>query len=181
LFIKRQLHRETILKPSYHEGSTLPYLGKSYPIKIFIGQPKNSISFVEQQFMIKLESSPSSTKDHSDLITKLYHGWLMRAARPIFKNKIEETSSKLGIDKPKEIGIKKLKNRWGSLTPSGTINLNVNLLKTPSDIIDYIILHELCHFKIKEHSHHYWDLVYKHMPNYQEKIDWLNINGTNLM
>jgi predicted metal-dependent hydrolase len=81
--------------------------------------------------MIKLQSSPSSTKDHSDLITKLYHGWLMRAARPIFKNKIEETSSKLDIDKPKKIGIKKLKNRWASLTPSGTINLNVNLLKTP--------------------------------------------------
>jgi len=116
------------MKPSYHEGSTLPYLGKSYPIKIFKGQPKNSISFVEQQFMIKLQSSPSSsTKDHSDLITKLYHGWLMRAARPIFKNKIEETSSKLDIDKPKKIGIKKLKNRWASLTPSGTINLNVNL------------------------------------------------------
>jgi predicted metal-dependent hydrolase len=85
------------------------------------------------------------------------------------------------LDKPKKIGIKKLKNRWGSLTPSGTINLNVNLLKTPSDIIDYMILHELCHFEIKEHSHYYWDLVYKHMPNYQEKIDWLNINGINLM
>ena len=50
----------------------------------------------------------TSAKEHSDLITKLYNGWLMRAARPIFSNKIEETSSKLGIDKPKEIGIKKL-------------------------------------------------------------------------
>ena len=105
----------------------------------------------------------------------------MRAARPIFKSKVEEISSKLGIDKPKKISIKKLKNRWGSLTPSGTINLNVNLLKAPSDIIDYIILHELCHFKIKEHSHHYWDLVYKHMPNYQEKVDWLKVHGAILV
>jgi predicted metal-dependent hydrolase len=68
----------------------------------------------------------------------------MRAARTIFKDKVEETSSKLGIDKSKKIGIKKLKNRWGSPTPSGAINLNMNLLKAPSDIIDYIILHELC-------------------------------------
>lgn len=101
--------------------------------------------------------------------------------RTIFNNKVEEISLKLGVDTPRKIGIKKLKNRWGSLTPSGAINLNVNLLKTPSDVIDYIILHELCHFKVKEHSHHYWDQVYKHMPNYQEKIDWLNINGMNLM
>ena len=174
-----------VLKPSFQEGSALPYLGKGYPIKILKRQPKNSISFVDQQFVIRLlpsaSSSSSTTKGQSGLITKLYHNWLMRAARPIFKNKVNEISSKLGIDKPKQISIKKLKNRWGSLTPSGTINLNLNLLKAPSDIIDYIILHELCHFKIKEHSHHYWDLVYRHMPNYREKIDWLNTNGVNLM
>lgn len=155
-----------IVKPSFQEGSTLPYLGKDYPIKIFKKQPKNSISFVDHQFVIRLLPS-SSGKEHSDLTTKLYNGWLMKTARPIFNNKVEEISLKLGIDKPKKISIKKLKNRWGSLTPSGIINLNVNLLKAPSDIIDYIILHELCHFKIKEHSHHYWDLIYKHMSKYQ--------------
>jgi predicted metal-dependent hydrolase len=45
------------------------------------------------------------------------------------------------------------------MTKKGSINLNVNLLKAPEDVIDYIILHELCHLKIKEHSHHYWDYV----------------------
>jgi predicted metal-dependent hydrolase len=169
-----------ITKRSFDEGSTLSYLGKNYPIRIFKNQPKNSISFLDHQFIIRLLPA-SSGQEHSDLITKLYNGWLMKTARPIFKNKVEEVSSKLGIDKPKEIGIKKLKNRLGSLTPSGTINLNVNLLKMPSDIIDYIILHELCHLKIKEHSRHYWDLVHKHMPNYQEKIDWLNVNGVSLV
>ncbi len=171
-----------VLKPSFQAGSTLPYLGKSYPINILKRQPKNGISFVDHQFVIRLlPSASSSTKDQLDLITKLYHNWLMRAARPIFKNKVEETSSKLRIDKPKKNSIKKLQNRLGSLTPSGTINLNLNLLKAPSDIIDYIILHELCHLKIKEHSHHFWDLLHKFMPDYQEKIDWLNINGNNLI
>ena len=170
-----------IIKPSFHEGSSLSYLGKTYPIKIFKNEPKNSISFLDHQFIIRLLTISSSAKENSDLITKLYYGWLRKTARPIFKNKVEEVSSKLGLHKPKEIGIKKLKNRWGSVTPSGNINLNINLLKTPSDIIDYIILHELCHFKFKEHSYHYWDLVHKHMPNYHEKIDWLNVNGVNLI
>lgn len=99
-----------ITKPSFHEGSTLSYLGKNYPIRIFKNQPKNSISFLDRQFIIRLlptYSSPSA-KEHSDLITKLYNGWLMKTAGPIFKNKVEEISSKLGINKPKEIGIKKL-------------------------------------------------------------------------
>jgi predicted metal-dependent hydrolase len=67
------------------------------------------------------------------------------------------------------------------MTKEGSINLNVNLLKAPEDVVDYIILHELCHFKIKEHSHHYWDHVRRHMPNYQEKIDWLKMSGNHLI
>lgn len=51
----------------------------------------------------------------------------------------------------------------------------------PEDVIDYIILHELCHLKIKEHCHHYWNLVRSYVPNYQEKIHWLNINGAVLI
>ena len=58
-----------------------------------------------------------------------------------------------------------------------TINLNVNLVKAPEDIINYLILHELCHLKIKEHSHHFWELLHRYIPNYQEKKDWLDING----
>jgi predicted metal-dependent hydrolase len=76
--------------------------------------------------------------------------------------------------------MKNLRNRWGSLTKQGVINLNLNLIKAPEDVIDYIILHELCHLKIKEHSYHYWDLLHKFMPNYQDKIEWLKVNGDSL-
>ena len=69
----------------------------------------------------------------------------------------------------------------GQYDKEGSINLNVNLLKAPEDVIDYIILHEICHLKIKEHSHHFWDLIYKFIPNYKDKIDWLNRNGNNLV
>jgi predicted metal-dependent hydrolase len=61
------------------------------------------------------------------------------------------------------------------------VNLNLNLLKAPEDVIDYMILHELCHMKIKEHSHHYWDMVRKYMPNYKENIGWLKVNATILL
>lgn len=81
----------------------------------------------------------------------------------------------------KQIIIKSLRNRWGSLSKNGTINFNFNLLKAPEDVIDYIVFHELCHLKIKENSHHYWNLVYRFMQNYSEKIEWLRVNGRNLV
>lgn len=88
---------------------------------------------------------------------------------------------KRGIE-VERINIKNLRNRWGSLTKDKkTINLNVDLLKAPDDVLGYTILHELCHVKINDHSHHYWDLVRKYMPSYQEKIDWLNANTSILV
>ncbi|MGI8833569.1 MAG: YgjP-like metallopeptidase domain-containing protein [Nitrososphaeraceae archaeon] len=61
------------------------------------------------------------------------------------------------------------------------LNLNLNLIKAPGDVIDYIILHELCHLRIKEHSHHYWDMLHEFMANYYNKIQWLKVNGANLL
>jgi hypothetical protein len=75
--------------------------------------------------------------------------------------------------KVKPITIKNLRNRWSSLSKNDATNISFNILKAPEDVIDYTVLHELCHLKIKEHSHHYWNLVYNFMPNYHEKIEWL--------
>jgi predicted metal-dependent hydrolase len=104
----------------------------------------------------------------------------LQIAQEIFEEKVRKYSKKLGV-RAKGIAIKNLRNRWGSLTKNGAINFNLNLVKAPEDKIDYIILHELCHLKIKEHSHRYWDLMYKFMPNYHEKIEWLRINGNSLL
>lgn len=105
----------------------------------------------------------------------------MKIARPVLKNKVETYSEKLGVTKPEKIVIKRLKNRWGSIGKSGdSINLNVNLVKASEDVVDYIILHELCHLKIKGHSYHFWDMMHKFMPDYEDKVDWLKINGNNI-
>jgi predicted metal-dependent hydrolase len=98
----------------------------------------------------------------------------------LYEDKIEKHSKKLGV-RVKRTSVKDLRNRWGSLTKSGVINLNLNLIKALEDDIDYIVLHELCHLKIREHSHHYWALVHRFMPNYKDKIEWLKVNGCNLI
>lgn len=181
---KQKEYREMnphIMKPTFGKNSTLPYLGEDYHFKILSKQEKNSIRFINGEFLITLFSSKSK-KSTASYIERLYEHWLVQTARPIFMDKVKSNSEKLGIPKPEKISIKKLKNRWGSINKNGrTINLNVNLLKASEDIIDYIVLHELCHLKIKEHSHHFWDLLHKFMPDYQEKIDWLDINGNNLI
>jgi len=168
-----------IRKPTFEENSTLPFLGKNYPLKIFTREARNSISFVDAQFIVNTWPSKNVTAQY---VEKLYEHWLMKVARPILKNKVETYSEKLDIIKPEKIAIKRLKKRWGSISKKGdAINLNAHLVKAPEDVVNYIVLHEICHLKIKEHSHHYWELLHKFMPDYKEKASWLDINGGNLL
>jgi predicted metal-dependent hydrolase len=121
-----------------------------------------------------------SAKLSSSVLKKLYESWLREKAQNIFEDKVEKHSKRIGV-RVKQIAVKNLRNRWGSLTKKDVVNLNINLMKAPEDVIDYIILHELCHLKIKEHSHHYWDLLHKFMPNYHDKVEWLKVNGSSLI
>jgi len=136
---KQKEYKETIpqiIKPSYQEGSTLPYLGRNYPLRILNNQSRNNIKFIDSEFTIQIKSSKASPAK----IKKIYEDWLVDKAKSVFKNKVDEYSKKVGIN-VESIAIKHLKNRWGSMTKQGSINLNVNLLKTPEDVIDYIYIH----------------------------------------
>jgi predicted metal-dependent hydrolase len=136
------------------------------------------LQFINEEFVATIRSSSKNSKR---LIKTLYENWLLDNAQIVLRNKVEKCSQKTDMA-VERINIKNPRKRWGSLSKDKkTINLNVNLLKAPDDVIDYIILHELCHAKINDHSHHYWDLVRRYMPSYQEKIDWLNANTSILV
>jgi hypothetical protein len=176
---KQREYRETtpeVRKPSFKENTTLPYLGNNYFLMINKNQARNSIEIADGKFIVRIKLAKIS----NNTLKKLYENWITAKAQDIFQDKVRKYSKKLRV-RAKGVAIKNLRNRWGSLAKSGAINLNLNLVKAPEDIIDYIVLHELCHLRIKEHSHHYWELVHRFMPNYQDKIEWLNANGDNLM
>jgi len=84
-------------------------------------------------------------------------------------------AEKIGV-KPKKVVVKNLKSRWGSAGKTGTITLNQVLIDTPPRIIDYVIIHELCHLKIQGHSNMFWNLLSTHDKKYHDKIMWLEKN-----
>ena len=159
--------KKQIKKPTFQVGSTLPYLGKNYRIEKDSNNSNEHLELRRGQFLV----SGSNISD-------MYARWLMLKSNAIFRRKVLDYSKILNIQPSKTV-IKE--NRWGSITKKGVLNLNVNLIKAPEEVIDYIIVHELCHFRIKKHSHHFWDFLRKVIPRYKESVVWLENNATSLI
>ena len=190
-----------IKEHSYLPLSTLPYLGRNYTIELrhlhsYTNYTDDSNSYshfsydyekVELNndkllFYLKYTDYYQNMNDEfiQNKIKQLYQKWLYEQAPAIFEEKINDFGKLIEVDPPL-LQIKILKNRWGSLTKNKKIVLNINLLKTSEEIIDYIIMHEMIHLKIQGHQHTFWALVHKYIPDYQERINWLNINGKILL
>lgn len=76
-----------------------------------------------------------------------------------------------------KIKIRNQKTRWGSCSSKGNLNFNCLLMLTPPEVIDYVVVHELCHRKEMNHSRAFWAEVEKVIPNYKEQVKWLKENG----
>lgn len=168
-----------IVKPTFLPPSTLPYLGKNYKLKTVVSSGNDNIELVDDEFIVRLRAKYND-EETKRTVKSLYENWILRQGKVIFEEKIIKFSKKIGMH-PNKILIKNLKNRWGSLTKNGTIILNVNLIKVPENIVDYIIIHELCHFIIQGHSHKFWFLLHKYVPDYQDKVEWLATNTERLI
>lgn len=73
------------------------------------------------------------------------------------------------------------RTRWGSCSSRGTLSFNVCLMPAPPEILDYVVVHELCHLVHMNHSAAFWELVASILPDYQIRRRWLREHGEELM
>jgi len=174
---KKRLHYSNqipqIPQITFKKYSTIPFMGKNYPFVVIsegnigVALEKNTIQFHITQ------------KRHTIIqLEQMYQEWLVKKAGTYLNKIISKNHSIAG--KPHHITIKSLKGRWGSTTKTGEIILNSNLMKAPSKVIEYVIIHELCHLKIKEHNQKFWNMVSRYSPKYQEYTKWLEVNGISI-
>lgn len=155
---------------------SLLYLGENIPYSIFTLQKTNEIILMKNIFEIHTKSKSISEKK----IKKMYFDWLTLQYTPYIKKNLKLFSKILNV-KPKGFQIKDLKSKWGSATVSGHIHLNLHLLKTPRKMIDYVILHELTHLKIKGHRHEFWVFLESFMPDFEQRKKWLDENHVEIL
>ncbi len=105
---------------------------------------------------------------------------LTKQAKAIIPVRAEYFAEIMGV-KYGRISIKHQVTRWGSCSAKGNLNFNCLLMLCPTEVQDYVIIHELCHLKELNHSQKFWNEVEKYCPDYKAHKLWLKTNGTMLI
>lgn len=173
----RQMEKKRKEILSCKEGVT--YIGIRYPILIHkVKYNSLKLIFDKNNFNIYIPEILTEDEEATN-IKGLLIKWYKAQARRVFQERVDYYSSKLKIS-PNRIAIKDQKSRWGSCSSKGNINLNFRLIMAPIEIIDYVIVHELCHLVHLNHSKEFWALVEKILPSYLKCKEYLKINGNTL-
>ncbi len=102
------------------------------------------------------------------LVKRLIHAWMRERAAIILPTWLARISNQIGLSY-QGLTIRNQRTRWGSCTVQKTISLNQKLLFLPPALVDYILIHELCHTVQMSHARNFWQLVARYVPDYAEK------------
>jgi predicted metal-dependent hydrolase len=102
------------------------------------------------------------------------------AVRELVAMLIDEEGPAIGVE-PARVQIRDQRSRWGSCSTRGTLSFNWRLVLAPFDVLDYVVVHELCHLREPNHSRRFWKLVEQRRPDWRAQRDWLHEHGPELL
>ncbi len=177
---KIQIFSEVLPPPPPKEfvsGERLPYIGRYYRLQVERKDTKSvKFEFHRGKFIATV---PNTGEKYSENIKKLAIKWYKNQALKKIQNRVDIYAPKVG-EYPTKIRIRNFKMRWGTCQENGTIDFNWRIIMAPMSIIDYVVVHELCHLVVKNHSKAYWRKVSAIIVDYKKRIEWLRINGAQL-
>lgn len=164
-------------KKRYVEGETYLYLGTEYPLNITV---LDSIKKPLASFNGSAISVEIPAKASEELVPVLVKKAIWEFYRKCAEEKVERISNiyskKLDISPP-VFKVKHQKRRWGSCSSDNMLRINFQLIMAPPKQLEYVVVHELCHVKEKNHSKNFWRLVGEFMPDYEVHRKCLKKDG----
>lgn len=150
----------------FSDGETLPYLGREIPLRVVDG-PAAALRF-DGVFHLAKKARPGALS--------LFEKWYKAQARRILTERVELYARQFGF-RYGQIRISSARTRWGSCSSRGTLSFTWRLVMAPLEVVDYVVLHELAHLKVRNHSPLFWAEVARMLPGYRQQVAWLRKNG----
>ena len=147
-------------------GETHLYLGRQYRLKV-VPHFQKCVKLT-RSFIIVQTHHPNSPEVTRDLMEE----WYREQAQVTFRERLEACLGSFSAPetyRPKGLIIRQTKKRWGSMSPSGRLLLNLRLVQAPVDAIDYVITHEICHMAEPHHGATFFNLLEEVMPDWERR------------
>ncbi|MDA9982620.1 M48 family metallopeptidase [Gammaproteobacteria bacterium] len=173
LLLQRE-HQPT--KPKeYVSGESFTYLGRNYRLKVQTG-PTKSVKLKYGRLVVHV---PPSVQKRDQYIQNSLTEWYREHAVKKLQEKLNRYAQVVGVT-PSSVGIKTFKGRWGSCSTKGSLLFNWKVIIAPNRIVDYVVVHELCHLHEHNHSPKFWRCVERVGPDYLDCRGWLKESGRRL-
>ena len=166
--------RRTMALEVTHDGKVLvraPYLASNESIYTFVAKKSE---WVKSHLAKRINEAAEEKFTREEIEA------LADKALSVIPPKVKAFAQKMGVSYG-GITIRNQLTRWGSCSSKNNLNFNCLLMLVPEEVLDYVLIHELCHLKEMNHSKKFWAEVEKYMPNYKEPEKWLKENGGKLI
>lgn len=170
----RELNATRVLR-EYRNGEGFLYLGRSYRL-LLVADQAEPLLLKNGRFCLRRDLVERGDIAAAKAILRNYY--IARGAERITQ-RVKYYAPKVGV-KPRDIDIRELGNRWASCYSNGNLAFHWKCMMAPQTIIDYIVVHELCHLHHPDHTDAFWNEVDKVLPAYRERKEWLRKHGAGL-
>lgn len=162
--------RSQVIAHEYRPGEQFYYLGNLYPLEI-VERASPQLALEDGAFRLARRALPKAES--------VFTEWYRRQARQVITDRVDHKARALGYTYNR-VRIGAAKTRWGSCGSTGSLNFTWRLVMAPETAIDYVVVHELVHLEIKNHSRQFWEKVAEHLPDYRRQREWLRTHGHRL-
>ena len=156
-------------------GETFLYLGRAYRLAL-VAEQSYSLRLKAGRFYLDRRTIEREGKAGAQ---KAFKAYFIAKGQQKFSERVDYFAPKVGV-RVTGIKIKDLGYRWGSCGTKGVLNFHWACMMAPLKVVDYVVVHELCHLHHRNHSNAFWNEVDKVMPDYAERKEWLRKNGASL-
>lgn len=156
-------------------GEAFLYLGNSYRLSLVDEQDEPLKLKDGRFFLLRSLVQPNKTEAAYEAFKNFY------ASKGLIKiqQRVCYFAEKVGVV-PGHLQVKDLGFRWASCSAKGDLQFHWKCMMAPLTVLDYVIVHELCHLHYRDHSQSFWNEVDKIMPQYKERKEWLRLRGAEL-
>lgn len=157
-------------------GETIRYLGRQYLLKV-VEAPDEPSCKMHGKWLIVTIPDRMDKLEKRIIIKQALIYWLKEKAYLKLRERLDLYADKMGL-LYKMLILSDQKKRWGSCDIGGNIRINWRIIMAPLSLIDYVLVHELCHLEHRNHTSEFWQLLEDHLPDYQKRRERLKEEGS---